>query len=111
MRRMGWGGERHFRGAKGDTGASANLDIHPDRNQLIRSRNCVMRLRVIARSCLVVATAIGLVAVSACGNTKPEPVASGPKAGEHRVDPSTLKDEIPGGELAAVMAAHYAGLG
>ncbi len=111
MRRMGWGGETHFRGAKGDTGASANLNVHPDRNHFIRSRNFVMRLRLIARWGLVATTAIGFLAISACGKTKPEPVAGGPKAGEQRVDPSTLKDEIPGGELAAVMAAHYAGLG
>ena len=70
-----------------------------------------MRLRLIVRWGVVATTAIGFLAISACGKTKPEPVAGGPKAGEQRVDPSTLKDEIPGGDLAAVMAAHYAGLG
>ncbi len=70
-----------------------------------------MRLRLNARWGLVAVTAIGFLVVSACGTKEPEPGASGPKAAEQRVEPSKLKDEIPGGELAAVLAAHYAGLG
>ena len=43
---------------------------------------------------------------------EPEPAANPPKAvGSRPVGPSTLKNEIPRSELAAVMAAHYAGLG
>ncbi len=64
-----------------------------------------MRLRFIARWGLVAATAMGFLAVSACGTREPEPGAAQPKAA------GSLKDEIPSSELAAVMAAHYAGLG
>ncbi len=70
-----------------------------------------MRLRSIARWGLVAATAIGFLGVSARGKAKPEPGASGQTAAAKRQEPGTLKDEIPGGELAAVMAAHYKGLG
>jgi tetratricopeptide (TPR) repeat protein len=70
-----------------------------------------MRLQLIARFWLVAVTAIGFLAFSACGTTAPEPGAIPPKTAAGQGDPGLLKDEIPGSELAAVMAAHYEGLG
>ena len=66
-----------------------------------------MRMQFYARWGLVACWVIGLLAASGCGGKEtPEP-AGGPIA----TAPTVLKDEIPSNELAAVMAAHYAGLG
>ena len=75
-----------------------------------------MRLQSWLRWGLLAATAVGFLAISACGSREPEPAASPPKAGGapargRAPPPGPLKNEIPGGELAAVMAAHYQGLG
>jgi tetratricopeptide (TPR) repeat protein len=66
-----------------------------------------MRMQSSARSWLVAVTVFGFLALPACGTKEPEPPPAnpvGPPAAE-------LKNEIPSGELAAVMAAHYTGLG
>ncbi len=76
-----------------------------------------MRYRTSARWGLTVSTAIALVIVSACHqNQPPEPAAipANPAAsgGAARPTPDApLKNEIPSGELAAVMDAHFQGLG
>ncbi len=67
-----------------------------------------MRLQISARWGLIVVTTIGLLVVSACGTKEPAPTAT-PTAATAPAGP--LKDEIPASELAAVMAAHYKGLG
>ena len=74
-----------------------------------------MRPRLCARYGLVFLSAIGLLAVSACQTREPEPIAppAGPAAARPGPAPPSepLRDEIPPAELAAVMAAHYKGLG
>ncbi len=76
-----------------------------------------MRLQFWARWGLLAVTAIVFLAISACGTREPDP-AVGPTGGKATASadelPSQagqLKDEIPSSELAAVMAAHYRGLG
>jgi len=75
-----------------------------------------MRMRLQARWDLVFITAIGFLAVSACQTREPDPVATPappavtqPFPGKPLSEP--LKDEIPAGELTAVMTAHFKGLG
>ncbi len=74
-----------------------------------------MRSRSLCTLRPCVFSAIGLLAVSACQTREPDPVP--PPAGPALARPAparpleALKDEIPSAELAAVMAAHYKGLG
>ena len=74
-----------------------------------------MQPRLYAKLGLVFLTAIGLLAVSACGSRDPEPLPSavGPAAKLTGTVPflEPLRDEIPPAELSAVMAAHFRGLG
>ncbi len=74
-----------------------------------------MRLQSWQRWGLLAATAIGFVAISACGTQEPEPAPIQPKTTgsqpEASPSPSKLKNEIPSSELAPVLAAHYKGLG
>ena len=74
-----------------------------------------MRLQSWPRWGLLAATAIGFVAISACGTKEPEPAAIQPKTTgsepEASPSPSKLKNEIPSIALAPVLAAHYKGLG
>ena len=64
---------------------------------------------------LLLLTATGLLAVSACGSGEPEPapVPVGPAARVPDAVPllAPLRDEIPTSELSAAMAAHFKGLG
>ena len=74
-----------------------------------------MRTRVCARLGLVFIAAFGLV-VSACNQSQPDPIAPSPDTPVSQLSLAVaaseqLKDEIPPAELAAVMAAHYKGLG
>jgi len=75
-----------------------------------------MRPRISARFGLILISAFGLLTVSACQNQQPEPVASptipGPSSSIFpELTQAPLKNEIPAGELGAVMAAHFKGLG
>ena len=74
-----------------------------------------MRLRLCARYGIALFSAIGLVAHSACQTREPEPVPTptGKAAVQPGPEPTTepVRDEIPPTELAAVLAAHYKGLG
>jgi tetratricopeptide (TPR) repeat protein len=83
-----------------------------------QQRKSAMRLRSWARWGLLAATAIGFLAISACGTKEPEPnsppsAAPVPQAGQPIVPtpPGELKNEISSSELSTVMAAHYNGLG
>ncbi len=74
-----------------------------------------MSSRISGRLSSVLFMALGLLAVSAC-RSQPDPEAlpkrpntSTPSTNSPPADP--LKDEIPPGELAAVMAKHFEGLG
>ncbi|MFI5459209.1 MAG: FG-GAP-like repeat-containing protein [Isosphaerales bacterium] len=75
-----------------------------------------MKPRMSARFGLILISAFGLLAVSACQNQQPEPVASptilGPSQSTFpELTQAPLKNEVPAGELGAVMAAHFKGLG
>ena len=63
-----------------------------------------MQWQSCARWGLAAVTAVGFLVIAACGTKEPEPTAATPPAGP-------LKNEISPSELAAVMAAHYKGLG
>ena len=75
-----------------------------------------MRSQFCARWGLLAVTAIGFLAVSACGSKEPKPAASllegvGVPSGARGGQAVAPKNEIPSGELPAVMADHYRGLG
>jgi tetratricopeptide (TPR) repeat protein len=76
-----------------------------------------MRIQFCARWGLVAVTAIGFLALSACGTSDPEPAAVptttglGAKPAAELVPSGPLKNEIPSALLTEVMAAHYRGLG
>ena len=57
-------------------------------------------------------TAIGLLVVSACGTNEPDPADSPKTTGsEPEAGARSSRTRFPASELAAVMAAHYKGLG
>ncbi|MGO9466207.1 MAG: FG-GAP-like repeat-containing protein [Isosphaeraceae bacterium] len=75
-----------------------------------------MRRQFGARVGFLLISALGLLAAAACRTREPEPNAStpGPSAGPKNpaeVPAELLKNEIPPGALAAVMTAHFKGLG
>jgi tetratricopeptide (TPR) repeat protein len=75
-----------------------------------------MRPQISARDGLIMISAIGLLAASGCQSRSPAPASPATTPSPRNADSpyltaAQLKNEIPQGELEAVMAAHFKGLG